>query len=498
MAMLGFGLIFASSFSPADRPIVKITGIDTVAYYGTAHSILFDQDFDLSNQFKILQPVPSRWNAPVPQTGLPSAPFPIGFSILQLPFLVIGVLLEFLFAPTITGYSAFSKTAWFMGVLFYTAWGLNLTLSLLREISQAVGHQRSVGESACIKATLLLWPATTLGYYTVSPVPHAVSFFIVSATLWAWWQTKSSNATTRWACFGLAAGMMFLCRWQDALLLVIPVGWELRRWMTEGGPFFTTSYWRSRLACLLMFLLVVTVQTLQWHQVYGHWITIPQGGDFLHWPPSHIPQVLASSQHGWLSWTPIVGLGLVGLVSGFFRAPWLMLLIGLAMCAEISLIGAVSTWHGDRSFGMRYLTSLTPMVGIGLMLAFSMSASKTWQRTSMAVALSCAAFTLLFAAQYRLDLVPENQRLSRHEYWSDKFNLPRAIARHRAAQLAERKLHAGDPHAAWHISQSGAQDFGDNAALIDAAKQATQAAGEPGWMEAVIQREQSHQQTLMP
>lgn len=138
MVMLGLGLVFASSFSPADRPIVKITGIDTVAYYGTAHSILFDQDFDLSNQFKVLQPVPSRWNAPAPQTSLPGALFPIGFSVLQLPFLIIRVLLECLLAPTVTGYSAFSKTAWFMAVLFYTAWRRKLTLPLLRDIGQAI------------------------------------------------------------------------------------------------------------------------------------------------------------------------------------------------------------------------------------------------------------------------------------------------------------------------------------------------------------------------
>src|SRR5262245_50055288 len=43
-------LVVGDARSPAGRGIVKITGNDPPAYYGTAHSLLFDHDFDLSNE----------------------------------------------------------------------------------------------------------------------------------------------------------------------------------------------------------------------------------------------------------------------------------------------------------------------------------------------------------------------------------------------------------------------------------------------------------------
>jgi hypothetical protein len=498
IALLGLLFVFASVFSPGDRPIVKITGIDTVAYYGTAHSLLFDQDFDLSNQFEVLKPIPSRWNAPVPETGLPNAPFPIGFALLQLPFLMVGTLLEWLFAPAVTGYSNFSKTAWFVGVLFYTAWGLHLTLSWLRAVGQSIGLDQAHHDSACAKATLLLWPATTLGYYSLSPVPHAVSFFMVAAMLWCWWQAKDTTSGWRWARFGLASGLMFLCRWQDALILLIPIGWELRRWVTPGAVTFSADYWRSRIGSVAAAIAIMALQTLQWHEVYGHWITIPQGGDFLQWPPQHVPQVLFSSQHGWLSWTPAIGLGLLGLLIGLRRAPWLVVLLGVAMAAEISLIGAVSTWHGDRAFGMRYLTSLTPLVAVGLMLAFGASRAKVWQAGGIVLALLCAIFTLIFAAQYRMDLLPENEQLTRKEYLNDKIQLRQAMARQRGARQAQQKLDAGDPQSAWAISNTTAHAFGDNSALIDVATQAAQATASSTWLDEARQRREQHEHALLP
>jgi hypothetical protein len=497
MALLALALVIASALAPGGRPVVKITGIDTVAYYGTARSILFDQDFDLRNEFQVLKPIPSHWNATVPQTGLPGAPFPIGFPVLELPFLSAGAAMEYFFAPSVSGYSTYSMHAWFFGVLFYTGCGLMLTLALLRDVARSIGLRGEVSDPACVLATLLLWPATTLGYYSLSPVPHAVSFFIVSACMWAWWQAKATDSWARWLRFGLAAGLMFLCRWQDALILLLPIGWELNRWLREGPTCFSPAYWRSRLGAAALMLVLMALQTLQWHQVYGHWVTIPQGGDFLQWPPRHILQVLFSTQHGWIAWTPIAALALAGLATGLRKAPLLMGLIALAMLAEITLIGAVATWHADRSFGMRYLTSLSPFLGLGLMLLFSLSTSKPLRYTIRTLAIACAAFSLLFAMQYRLDLIPENQPLSFREYLVDKIKVREAMARRRSVQQGEQALQARNPQAAWDASLDGAQRFGDNAALIGVAQQAAEDAGSADWRAHVLERQATYQRSLM-
>src|SRR5262245_6922664 len=66
-------LLVSNQFEPGGRRLIKIGGIDSVAYYGTAHSLLFDHDFDLTNQYATLKPVPTRFNAVRPETGLPGS-----------------------------------------------------------------------------------------------------------------------------------------------------------------------------------------------------------------------------------------------------------------------------------------------------------------------------------------------------------------------------------------------------------------------------------------
>ena len=302
-------LVAGNLLAPAGRGIVKITGIDTVAYYGNARSMLYDGDFDLRNEFAQLKPYPSRWNATVPETGLPSAPFPIGFSVIQLPFMAIGGLIEKLAYGQATGYTTISQHAWFFGVTSFTIAGLLLTLSLLRQLGAALALPERDAHLWSGAITLALWPATSLGFYSLSPVPHAASFFLVCAMLWSWLRARPSNDIRPWMTFGAISGLMMLCRWQDLLLMSIPVSWELFALVRTPRLARTKGYWAVRAVAALLAAGVLGLQTLQWHEVYGAWLTLPQGDGFIQWPPPYVLKVLLSSQHGWLTWTPLVAIG---------------------------------------------------------------------------------------------------------------------------------------------------------------------------------------------
>ena len=60
IVIFGLGLaaaLFALQRAPVGgRSIVKITGVDPVYYFATAHSLLFDRDYDLTNDFQSLDP----------------------------------------------------------------------------------------------------------------------------------------------------------------------------------------------------------------------------------------------------------------------------------------------------------------------------------------------------------------------------------------------------------------------------------------------------------
>jgi hypothetical protein len=73
----------------AGKGIFKVSGVESVVYYSVAHSLYFDHDINLQNQYAVLDKVQSNWTQIHPKTGMPSAPFPIGFSLLQIPSLFL-------------------------------------------------------------------------------------------------------------------------------------------------------------------------------------------------------------------------------------------------------------------------------------------------------------------------------------------------------------------------------------------------------------------------
>src|SRR3974377_1474826 len=66
--------------APAGRRLAKIRGEDPVSYFGIAHSILFDHDFNQNNEFEHMPPDGRFWTSNQPQTGLPGSPWGLGYS----------------------------------------------------------------------------------------------------------------------------------------------------------------------------------------------------------------------------------------------------------------------------------------------------------------------------------------------------------------------------------------------------------------------------------
>jgi hypothetical protein len=450
-------------FAPAGRSVVKISGVDAVTYYSVARSLLFDHDFDLANEFEVLQPIHSQWNDVVPQTGRYSSPFPIGFSLLQMPFIALGAAVDRIAHGNADGYSRTCIFFYFVGTLFYLCVALTLLFVLLRSFGASIGVAPQLRDHGALLATLAIWPSTTLGYYTFSPMSHVASFMSTVLFLTAWWMSRDSLSPARWAGVGIASALMFLCRWQEALWLAIPLTWEIVRAAQRER-----SQWRpwavSRLAGVAAGLIAVVPQVLEWQAIYGSYFTIPQGAGFISMPPAHALETLASSCNGWFTWTPITLLGVAGLLIGLRRSPVVLGSFLGTLALEVLLVGSLSTWHGD-SFAMRYLTPCVIFVAFGLvLLVWTLS---TRSRLWLAVAATgCTIFTLLFAAQMRLDLIPAAERLSLQQMFSDKVHLGRARERRKATAEAQQHLQEGKAAQAFAFAQNAERRYGADAELL--------------------------------
>jgi hypothetical protein len=87
------------------------------------------------------------------------------------------------------------------------------------------------------------------------------------------------------------------------------------------------------------------------------------------WRSPHFLDVLFSCQHGLVYWTPILGLGLIGICLAALREPWARMALATVL-AHVWLIGGLSatavSWSGGSAFGMRYMTENGVFFAMGL------------------------------------------------------------------------------------------------------------------------------------
>lgn len=460
--------------APAGRRLAKIRGEDPVNYFGIAHSLLFDHDFNLNNEYEHMPPDGRFWTLNQPATGLPGSPWGVGYSLLEVPLLALGTGVDALVGNPADGYSRWAVLFYCVGSLLMVGGGMAALFTLLRSVGGYWGIMPEDHRSAyALFVTFAVFFGTNVGYYAFSEMSHSSTFLFASLFLAIWWRVRDSESRREWLVLGLAGGFLSICRWQDVLYLGGPLLYDL-----FGGDWVKRpAWWRTRLLYALGIGACWIPQVLEWKAIYGKYVTIPQGSGIFSFPPAHVLQVLLSSQNGWFIWTPITILGVAGLLLGALKAtriylPWIVVL-----ALQSAVVGSVSFWSGVESFGARYMLSNSPLIGLGIITAFALST--VWIRRSLAVACAvCCGFTSLFAVQFRLNLVPTETTLTFSELVTDKLRLPQVRQRKAAAKQADELLAKGDPNAAVRILQ-GVRGLGEDrnidASLVKAYREAGQA-----------------------
>jgi hypothetical protein len=137
------------------------------------------------------------------------------------------------------------------------------------------------------------------------------------------------------------------------------------------------------LVCLLPTLLTRLV-------VYGSpWSTGYISVSDWQWTSPVLLQVLFSSDHGLILWTPLILLSLIGLLLFWRRVPRVGAPVLVAILAFYYFIASYPDWDGISSFGNRFFVSLTVFFVLGRAV-FLQQVAGYFRRRSIAMALSAA------------------------------------------------------------------------------------------------------------
>jgi len=418
---------------------------DGVGYYALARAPLIEHSFDFSHDYQSAN-TGFRENR-IDENGRPRAifrtvtghldnHFAIGPALLWSPFLFLahlGVLLARALGSSIAadGFSAPYRVAMAFATCLYGFLGLLLSFRLARKY---------VADRWALLATITIWWATSLPVYMYfNPSwSHAHSAFVVALFLWYWHETRPARTTRQWLLLALSAGLMLNVYYANAMLLAIPAAEAFQQYRgairrdpaspTIGGLFSSHLLFAAvMLACLLPTFLTRMI-------IYGSPFAsgyIPLR-DWL-WDSPAFLQVLFSSNHGLLAWTPVVLLAFVGLLIFARREPSIGVPLLFAVLSLYAFISLYPDWAGISSFGNRFFVSLTPLFIFGLAVLLDSAsclvpAQRSFKIAAPAVLAAFVLWNLGLIFQWGIHLVPARGPVDFPQMISNQFTVvPRSV-----------------------------------------------------------------------
>jgi len=415
---LGLLLFLPAAVQILRGPLPEL-GPDATEYFSQLHSLYFDHDMQLEDEFAHYGLLERYDKVKLTSTGHRRTLYSVGPALFWLPFYAGADGWVALHRAPRDGYGPAYLRAVALGSLVLVVLGALLVHRVLGGL---------VTRPAAAAAAALIVYATSLYWYTVHApaMSHAASFFTGAALLAVWWDRRDGFSPARGLALGVLAGLAAAVRWQNLLLLLLPAATllQLARVRARAIP---------PVALLTGMGVVIGAlpQLLAWKAIWGSYVltAMPQGNDYVRLSRPYLLETFFSSRHGLLYWTPVLWGGVVGLVLLLRREPRTALAVLLPLACMSWVNASVLDWWSAGSFSNRRFDSVLPFFAIGLGLSLEALRAATARRPGgvlLALGAGLTAWNLLFMQQYRDNRIPRD----------DTVSFPR-VAGNNAALLAE-------------------------------------------------------------
>ena len=385
----------------------RLYASDEVEYVAFLRSLWFDGDLSFDNEYRhfythgaVRDPgFVETFIEPTTETGLKRTFGTIGSALLWAPFYAAadaGTRIAIAMGSDVAadGYSAPYISAICIGSAVYGLLALLLAWYAARRVLRLEGID-SLRHPA-IAAVAVGFGTPLLFYMYVAPgFAHATSAFAASAFILAWLIVRDRWSARGLLVLGALGGLMAMVREQDAFIVVGPaidLAWTALRERRvravtnalAGAAAFTVAYLPQAWAYLVL---------------NGHLGPSRLVSRKMTWTSPHAIQVLVSTEHGLVFWTPLAVLAVAGLAllaarGGTSGSPGrhgpdrgAAARVGLGLLAivlvQIYIAGSVESWSVAGAFGQRRFVALTAPFVIGLSVLLA-RARRPWPRTGLA------------------------------------------------------------------------------------------------------------------
>ena len=441
---------------PAVTP--RVYASDEIQYFSYLRSLWFDGDVSFENEYRYFYDRNigrgENFHATFLQLETDAGRRPnfgtLGAALLWAPFYAAGDVAARVMAASgvsvaIDGYSAPYIRAVAYGSAVYGFLAIVLGISALRQIDGAEIKGPKRRGSADLVAGVLVWVGTPLLFYMyiAPPYAHAPSAFAVALFVWIWLRVRRTWSPRGAIALGLSAALMAMVREQDALLVLGPA---LDFVLTAARRPGRNALAAAAAGCLF-FIVGYAPQLIAYEALNGYPGPSKLVVRKMTWYSPHALEVLASTEHGFLFWTPLAVIATAGLVMLALRGQGDSRRIGwcalLMVAAQVYVSGSVESWKVAGAFGQRRFVAITVLlvIGLGVLLRIVHPPSRDARRRTgrparLAAALAlCVWWNLALTALFGTGLM-DRQRLELDRNAYDAFvTIPRM-----APDLAARYL----------------------------------------------------------
>ncbi len=336
--------------------------------------------------------------------------YTMGTALFELPFFLVAHAwcLATPSAGPADGYSPPYHLSVAMATAIWAWLGLLILLRFVR---------RYVEDAVTAMAILTLALGTNLFFYSsfASGMSHPFLFMLCALIIErtdAWLRSPTLNKAL---VIGAAIGWATLTRPTTALFVLIPVCW----WLFSGRPHRSLA-WKHGLPAMIIALVAVIPQLLYWKASADSFLHYSYGQERFDLRDPHIWQGVLGFRKGWLVYSPLVVLGIAGIVLMVRHMPqraygWMYVCFLLPF---LYITFSWTQWWYGGGFGSRVMIETLPLLMLPTAILFRTvrTHGRSWSAALLMLMFLGIALNMFQQWQYLHGII-KHDGMDRSLYW---------------------------------------------------------------------------------
>ncbi|WP_345077045.1 glycosyltransferase family 39 protein [Nemorincola caseinilytica] len=329
-----------------------------------------------------------------------------GVALMEAPFFLLAHAYELVRGSLANGYSDSYELAIKISSLVYALLGLMLVYRVLR---------RFFDETPALYTTLLLLLGTNLFWFAIfqTGMSHVPLFFLYALLMYLTVAVHDRPRRGTFIAMGLVIGLIAIIRPTDIICAIIPLLYDV-----YSGPSLRKkiAFIRQNLLniCLTAAAAILPVlpQLLYWKIKTGHFFYYSYGSQTFFWDTPWIKEGLFHFANGWLPYTPLMALALLGMLCLRPIKQW-ALAVWLLLPAYIYIIYSWYCYRYINGLGSRPMLHMYPLLSVPLtaFLLWLWRRPRAIKAATMIGVLFCIALNINYSYQQMKGLL-----------WSEESN----------------------------------------------------------------------------